>query len=163
MASSYFVTFGDNRLTFPGATGSVAWEYKEKIPVTRYEYKLWTTPDGSGKSSGTLPSALSAFDEFIVAYGLHKPDYTRLYNYFPGTSNDVTLTTIMSDRGTGRFGYYMSESRFSSNATKWTIVNNTGSCNWWLDTRANQNGGWTVGSYPNRINSVYEVIGVKYQ
>lgn len=33
MASSYFVTFGDNRLTFPGATGSVAWEATEPLPL----------------------------------------------------------------------------------------------------------------------------------
>lgn len=163
MASSYFVTFGDNRLTFPGATGSVAWEYKENIPVTRYEYKLWTTPDGSGKSSGTLPSALSAFDEFIVAYGLHKPQYTRLYNTFDGTANNVGVFTVMSDGGTGRYGYYMSMSTFSSNATQWKIVNNTGTCYWWSDTKANANGALTARSYPNRINSVYEVIGVKYQ
>ena len=161
-SSSYYVTYGTDRLTF-GGSGSVAWEYQEKIPVTRYEVKLWTTPDGSGKSAGTLPSALSAFDSYIVAYGLHSPAYTRQYYTFAGSANDVCLAGVMSDHGTGRYGYYMSESRFSSNATNWTVVNNTGSCNWWLDTRANQNGAWTMGGYPNRLKGVYEIIGVKYQ
>jgi hypothetical protein len=142
--------------------GQIVWP-TEQIPVTRYEYKLWVTPDGSGKSAGTLPSALSAFDSYIVAYGLHTPSFTRQYQTFPGTGNDVTLFGLFSDRGTGRWGYYMSESRFSSNATNWTVVNNTGSCNWWMDTRANQNGGWNMGGYPNRLKGVYEIIGVKYQ
>jgi microcystin-dependent protein len=34
MASSYFVTFGNNRLTFPGATGSVAWEDESPVAPT---------------------------------------------------------------------------------------------------------------------------------
>ena len=163
MASSYYVTYGTDRLTF-GGSGSVAWEYNPVIPVTRYEYKLWTTPDGSGKASGTLPSALSSFDEYIVAYGLRQPEYSRFYNTFNGKKNDVALQAILVDQGPSPWGYYISEAHFSANATSWTVVNNTGSCWWWIQTRFGQNGTWTAGSYDIRkIQGVHEIIGVKYQ
>ena len=163
MSSSYFVTYGTDRLTF-GGSGSVAWNYDPVIPVTRYEYKLWTTPDGSGKGNGTLPSALSAFDEFIVAYSIQNPSYTRQYQAFNGTANDVCLNGVMTDPGASPWGFYMAEARFSSNATNWVVVNNTGSCFWWLGTRCGQTNGWTADSYgAKKLNGVYEIIGVKYQ
>ena len=163
MSSSYYVTYGTDRLAF-GGSGSVAWNYDPVIPVTRYEYKLWTTPNGSGSANGTLPSALSAFDEFIVAYSIKNPSYTRQYQTFNGTANDVCLNGLMTDPGSSPWGFYMAEVRFSSNATNWVVVNNTGACNWWMATRCGQNNGWTADSYgASKLNGVYEIIGVKYQ
>lgn len=163
MSSSYFVTYGTDRLTF-GGSGSVAWEYKPVIPVTRYEYKLWTTPDGSGKSAGTLPSALSAFDEYIVGCSLYQPAYGRHYFTFNKAANEKSITVPLVDPGATPYGFYFSEIRFSSNATNWTVVNNTGSCYWWLGTMARSNGSWTAATYDwRKLACVYEVIGVKYQ
>jgi len=159
MSSSYYVTYGTDRLTF-GGSGSVAWNYDPVIPVTRYEYKLWTTPDGSGKRTGTLPSALSSFDSYIVAYGIHNAGWTRQYQEFAGSGEaTVGVQCLMSDD----WAYYMGMSIFSSNATSWQIVNNTSNCGWWMDTRTGQNNGWSAGGYPNKLNGVYEIIGVKYQ
>lgn len=163
MSSSYYVTYGTDRLTF-GGSGSVAWNYDPVIPVTRYEYKLWTTPDGSGKEGGTLPSALSAFDEYIVGCSIANPAYATHYFTFDGTANNRAISVPMVDPGTDPWGYYLSEVRFSSNATNWKVVNNTGSCWWWIQTRASLNGNWTAGSYDwRKILCVHEVIGVKYQ
>ena len=39
MGSSYYITYGGNRLTFPGVTGSVAWE----APLEGREF--WVTSD----------------------------------------------------------------------------------------------------------------------
>lgn len=38
MGSSYYITYGGNRLTFPGVTGSVAWEYQESLPTFSIEF-----------------------------------------------------------------------------------------------------------------------------
>lgn len=39
MSSSYYVTYGTDRLTFPGATGSVAWEYNGETMVLLDPYR----------------------------------------------------------------------------------------------------------------------------
>lgn len=39
MSSSYYITYGGNRLTFPGATGSVAWEYNGETMVLLDPYR----------------------------------------------------------------------------------------------------------------------------
>ena len=38
MGSSYYITYGGNRLTFPGATGSVAWEAPEPLQTFSIEF-----------------------------------------------------------------------------------------------------------------------------
>ncbi len=67
MASSYFVTFGDNRLTFPGATGSVAWEYRIPLPKTDQYVELWRNPGTSMVSSMPLSQPVSAFDALAIS------------------------------------------------------------------------------------------------
>lgn len=53
MASSYFVTFGDNRLTFPGATGSVAWDAGDSpSPGMRTPWIASGVYTGSGNYTG---------------------------------------------------------------------------------------------------------------
>ncbi len=39
MSSSYYITYGGNRLTFPGVTGSVAWEYNGETMVMLDPYR----------------------------------------------------------------------------------------------------------------------------
>lgn len=39
MGSSYYITYGGNRLTFPGVTGSVAWEYNDGTMVMLDPYR----------------------------------------------------------------------------------------------------------------------------
>ena len=64
MGSSYYITYGGNRLTFPGATGSVAWE------APTYVYKeLWHTDSAfRNMYSITLNDSIDNYDEYIV-YG----------------------------------------------------------------------------------------------
>ena len=157
-ASSLFAPSGDY------AFNSSLSSYIAYSAVAGDSGQMWTTPNGSGSANGTLPSALSAFDEFIVAYSIQNPSYTRQYQTFNGTANDVCLNGLMTDPGASPWGFYMAEARFSSNATNWVVVNNTGSCNWWMATRCGQTNGWTADSYGARkLNGVYEIIGVKYQ
>ena len=72
MSSSYYITYGGNRLTFPGATGSVAWEDVKKNMTTAwivgspsaraygYAYDdddstLLTSWDTTGSASAEIP------------------------------------------------------------------------------------------------------------
>lgn len=61
MSSSYYVTYGTDRLTFPGATGSVAWEYKEPLPTFSIEfgegnmYSAGLTAEYNGKTVYSSP------------------------------------------------------------------------------------------------------------
>lgn len=74
MGSSYYITYGGNRLTFPGVTGSVAWEYQEPLPTFSIEFgegntysagltaeyngqTVYSSPVGSSKRTATgIPS-----------------------------------------------------------------------------------------------------------
>lgn len=68
MGSSYYITYGGNRLTFPGATGSVAWEYAP--PTGYYETLLWSGDAYAQNASLNLSAHPSAFDSIRVeAYG----------------------------------------------------------------------------------------------
>lgn len=75
MGSSYYITYGGNRLTFPGATGSVAWEYVPSYTETL----LWNGPwnNGSIQLSGH-PSAYDAIR--VVPGGGNQGNNTILYN-----------------------------------------------------------------------------------
>lgn len=63
MGSSYYITYGGNRLTFPGATGSVAWEYKPSYTETL----LWS--GNWNKDSIQLSGYPSAYDVIRVVPG----------------------------------------------------------------------------------------------
>ena len=64
MGSSYFITYGNDRVTFGGPTGAVAWE------APRFEYKLlWSTSNPfRNLYSITLNDSIDNYDEYIV-YG----------------------------------------------------------------------------------------------
>lgn len=64
MGSSYYITFGTDRVTYPGVSGSVAWE------APAYVYKeLWRTDSASRNMySISLNDSIDNYDEIIV-YG----------------------------------------------------------------------------------------------
>lgn len=77
MGSSYYITYGGDRLAFPGTTGSVAWEY---VPLSGYtETLLWsgTWNNGSIQLSG-FPSAYDAIR--VVPGGANAGANSQLYN-----------------------------------------------------------------------------------
>lgn len=162
MGSSYYITYGGNRLTFPGATGSVAWEYVPP-PVRRYEYTLWKSPDYSGHVSGTLPSALSAFDEVVVGLGwqdgfnLHGVEY-KTYN-FTGASQYIARTF---SNGSNYFWFGV---LLSSNTTSWKVTStyNSSQSVGMLLTPISTTAKWTTNNNAGRYKSIYELVGVKYQ
>ena len=66
MGSSYYITYGGNRLTFPGATGSVAWEY---TPSGYYEQRLWSGNMQAQNSTAGFSAHPSAFDDIRIVCG----------------------------------------------------------------------------------------------
>lgn len=94
MSSSYFVTYGTDRLTFPGVTGSVAWQlrtasfYKE-IPLYTIPSNL-TDEQVRAVTSINLPSAGSAFDMLKVSYGTCS-DLNSAHNTF---TNKMGIHTV---------------------------------------------------------------------
>ena len=164
MASSYFVTFGDNRLTFPGATGSVAWEYNP-LHVNRYEYTLWESPNRIGQSSGTLASSTKNFDEILI--GLSWKDsvdhFGVEYKSFPANvTTNATCTRMFGYSST----YYMYTNvvHFDNSALKWSSINNSAN-RWFISSPATTTASWTTGPSSqgvNRLSTVAKIIGVKY-
>lgn len=164
MSSSYFVTYGGDRLTYGGTPGPVAWEYVPP-PVRRYEYTLWKSPDGQGRNSGTMASAFSSFDEIVVGYGwpnnvydLHGVEY-RTYS----PSSQYMMARTMSNNGS----YFMFGTLLSSNATSWMCPTAgyfaTASAYRWLQTPTATTAAWTTSNNTGRYNAVCEIIGVKYR
>lgn len=83
MSSSYYLTYGGDRLTLPGATGSVAWEYVP--PTGYYEQLLWSGDIYAQNATAGLSAHPSAFDTIrTVVGGGNAIGNSQLY---------VTLTT----------------------------------------------------------------------
>lgn len=164
MGSSYYITYGGNRLTFPGTTGSVAWEYVPP-PVRRYEYTLWKSPDGEGRNSGNMTSAFSSFDEIVIGYGWSMQSYAthgiEYKTYRPFTTGFLERT--MSNNGT----YYMFGTQISSNATSWKCPTDgqfaSSFAYRWIQTPTSTTAKWTTANNTGRYNCVCEIIGVKYR
>jgi hypothetical protein len=164
MSSSYFVTYGGNRVTFGGTPGPVAWEYVPP-PVRRYEYTLWKSPDGEGRNSGTMVSAFSSFDEVVVGYGWSNGSYAthgiEYKTYKPGST--YFLERTMSNDST----YYMFGTLLSSNSTSWKCPTdgdfNSASAYRWIQTNTANTGAWQISNNRGRYSAVCEIIGVKYR
>lgn len=68
MGSSYFITYGNDRLTFGGTPGAVAWEYNP--PTGYYEQLLWSGDLAAQNATAGLSAHPSAFDSIrVMAYG----------------------------------------------------------------------------------------------
>lgn len=94
MSSSYYVTYGTDRLTFPGTTGSVAWE----VPLT--VYNLLLAPVSNGVISA---NKLSGYDGDVVTLentasegytfnGYSVTGATLTGNQFAFSGSDVTAS-----------------------------------------------------------------------
>jgi len=68
MSSSYYVTYGTDRLTF-GGSGSIAWEYQEPIPPKLLVEELYKNPTKNAVASIALTKPLSSFDYVQVHAG----------------------------------------------------------------------------------------------
>ena len=92
MASSYFVTFGNDRLTFPGATGSVAWEDTNPVRTLTLSAgangsisaDTLTGYDGDVVTLSTTPSAHHHFNAYSITGA------TLTGNQFAFSGSDVT-------------------------------------------------------------------------
>ena len=90
MGSSYYITYGGDRLTFPGTTGSVAWEY---VPSYR-ETLLWSGTFNSG--SITLSGHPSAYDVLrVVPGGFSVGNNSLLYNPIEVSWKQLSSTNNM--------------------------------------------------------------------
>ena len=102
MGSSYFITYGDNRLAFPGTTGSVAWE--DALAV--YNLSLASVSNGAisaDKLSGydgdvvTLENTASAGYTFT---GYSVTGATLTGNQFAFSGSDVTASAAFKQNMT---------------------------------------------------------------
>lgn len=157
MGSSYFVTFGTDRLTF-GGSGSVAWE------APTYIYKeLWSTTNPFRNSySITLSDSLYNYDEYIV-YG----SASRT----PGPLGlDVSNRYVVVPDKVNFGGCYYA-GRWSTDST-FILINGT---EMWLSGtsgyvqssyfigQGNNTTAWGQGTYTGRQFDVhpYRIVGVK--
>lgn len=111
MSSSYYITYGGNRLTFPGVTGSVAWEYNGETMVMLDPYRTsnvdylkmrFVTPGGNeiiledGSAGNVSASAMvpAGSTAYFTANGNQTGDDTRWHvtalanNGFSGVSSE---------------------------------------------------------------------------
>ena len=92
MGSSYYITFGGNRLTFPGATGSVAWEDTNQLRTLTLSAgangsisaDTLTGYDGDVVTLSTTPSAHHHFSAYSITGA------TLTGNQFAFSGSDVT-------------------------------------------------------------------------
>lgn len=168
MASSYFVTFGDNRLTFPGATGSVAWEYtaipKQSFWVTSddsHVYVTGTVYDANGNAITSLVahggSASAEFPSAAVSARMTASAgdyYATLFNG-NGGSGFTYAWTKNGRAGTGTVQYSGSGLVLGSHSGQ--LNKFTASGNFATDATARQ--GWMM---PSIVTYVHKAVGTYY-
>lgn len=166
MSSSYYITYGGNRLTFPGVSGSVAWEYAP--PVRRYEYTLYSNPAHSGVSAGTLNSSITGFDQIMVGVGWMN-NYalfgTQWKTFSVSDTTAFSLQTFIAGSGNG--SYYMHYAFMTVNTANntFTVSANTAD-RWAVQTPSTSNATWALNSVAaatGRLQCVTDIIGVKYR
>lgn len=75
MGSSYYITFGGNRVTYPGVSGSVAWEYQEPLRTFSIEfgegntYSAGLTAEYNGQTVYSSPVGSSKRTATGIPYG----------------------------------------------------------------------------------------------
>lgn len=93
MGSSYYITYGGNRLTFPGATGSVAWEATEPPKILVEE--LYKNPTSGAVASIPLSKPLSAFDYVQIHAGWTRSGQSQqVFTVAPGNTVNVVLPLV---------------------------------------------------------------------
>ena len=106
MGPSYFVTYGGDRLTFPGATGSVAWEYRHPLPKTDTVTELWKNTGTTFINPVPLSANVSAYDALLINYGQNLVQQTVLWPVsYSGVSS--TIETVVGLTRNNATPYYM--------------------------------------------------------
>ncbi len=125
MGSSYFITYGGNRVTFPGTPGPVAW----KAPSYIYK-ELWNaTTVNKNDYTITLTDSIANYDELIV-YGSANRDG----NFILTTENRFTvIPNAINECGCFYAGRW-------NTASTYILVNGT-------DMRLSGNSGYIGSSY----------------
>ena len=114
MASSYFVTFGNNRVTYPGATGSVAWEATDPPKILVEE--LYKNPTSGVVASIPLSKPLSAFDYVQIHAGWTSAGYSQqVFTVAPDNTVNVVLPLV-----DGAFRYWCMAQYTGGNTTTLT-------------------------------------------
>ena len=155
MGSSYFITYGGNRLTFPGTPGPVAWEYKPSYTETL----LWSGNVESGTLS--LSGHPSAYDVIrIVPGGGNQANNSLLYNpvevswrTLSSTNTVVFENAMFGNTATSgvNLGWWFGGQLTGCSGTSWTFNDGYGRR-------------WTNTAHPSRYDfaRLRQIWGIKY-
>lgn len=130
MSSSYYVTYGTDRLTFGGPTGSIAWDHIP--PSGYYEQRLWAGDAVAKNASLNLSAHPSAFDAIrVLAYGQNavgnsQIPCTVIYPYQELRSTNklfFSLPFFGSTATTGvTIGYFFGTTLTGCSGTAWKVA-----------------------------------------
>lgn len=110
MGSSYYVTYGTNRLTFGGPTGSIAWEYTVPTPKTDTVTQLWRNTGSAVVALMPLSDNAYNYDALLVEFGRDEVQQTLLWPISNSATDGVSATGCMtisrcSPGSVGAFGW----------------------------------------------------------
>lgn len=164
-SATYKLAFNGNTLTYPSWNG-----YCSYVPEkTRYEYNLFGDTTSVGVSTGTVPSAFSAFD----AIGIRSSWQDRHENFgngmfvwfdkriLTGTSPIIHVPTLISDTS----NYYICQTRVQlfNNTKTFSALNDVSTAYRRITTTVTSNTTFIAGAAYGRLNCIGQIIGVKYQ
>ena len=93
MGSSYYITFGGNRVTYPGVSGSVAWEAPEPPKILVEE--LYKNPTSAAVASIPLTKPLSAIDYGQIHAGWSNVGNSQqVFTVDPGNVVNIVLPLV---------------------------------------------------------------------
>lgn len=168
MGSSYYITYGGNRLTFPGATGSVAWEYVPP-PFRRYEYTIFGDSSGLPVSAGSVSMPFSAFDNIgirAVWKDTRNQHGNGWYTWYDNSMFSATSGTVAVPLMLGNTSYYydfMTKLNYNNTAKTFTTVQENGTNRWTIVSPIASTAGWSTQNNGARHIIIGQIIGVKYQ
>lgn len=146
MSSSYFVTYGTDRLTF-GGSGSVSWEYTALPPKILVE-ELYKNPTSGAVASIPLTKPLSAFDYVQIHAGWKNSGLSQqLFTVPPQSPVNIILPLV-----DGSFRFWCM-ANYTGNGTTLT---RTYISNWQMYSRS-----LTTDANNNSL-CIYGISGVKY-
>lgn len=167
MGSSYYITYGGNRLTFPGATGSVAWEYVPPPKFSRYEISIFGGPSAGGSASGTASMPFTAFDQIGVKatysgeLAAHGNGYWWWYDVSSISGRNMMSVPFMLCNNAN---FHKAQSLFSLNMTAGSFAFSGNSANprWDIYTPLTANTKLQSTTL-QRARLIGEIVGVKYR
>lgn len=98
MGSSYYVTFGGNRLTFGGPTGSIAWEYNSSAPLPKTDTvtQLWRNTGTAVVNLMPLSDNAYNYDALLVEFGRSEVQQTLLWPISNSGNDGISGTACMT-------------------------------------------------------------------